>query len=37
MSRIGKSPIPVPSGVDVAVDGRLVRVRGPQQQRGKKK
>ena len=30
MSRIGKSPIPLPSGVEVAVDGRHVRVTGPQ-------
>jgi large subunit ribosomal protein L6 len=29
MSRIGKLPIPVPSGVDVAVDGREVTVQGP--------
>ncbi len=29
MSRIGKLPIPVPSGVEVAVDGREVQVRGP--------
>jgi len=29
MSRIGKSPIPVPSGVDVAIDGRNVTVKGP--------
>ena len=29
MSRIGKKPIPVPSGVKVAVDARLVRVEGP--------
>jgi large subunit ribosomal protein L6 len=29
MSRIGKQPIPVPSGVDVAVDGRSVTVKGP--------
>ncbi|HET9654496.1 MAG TPA: 50S ribosomal protein L6 [Kineosporiaceae bacterium] len=29
MSRIGKLPIPVPSGVDVTVDGRLVTVKGP--------
>ncbi|WP_020575550.1 50S ribosomal protein L6 [Actinopolymorpha alba] len=29
MSRIGKLPIPVPSGVDVAVDGRTVTVKGP--------
>ena len=30
MSRIGKSPIPVPSGVDITLDGRVVRVKGPQ-------
>jgi large subunit ribosomal protein L6 len=29
MSRIGKLPIPVPSGVDVDVDDRLVTVKGP--------
>jgi large subunit ribosomal protein L6 len=29
MSRIGKLPIPVPSGVDVAIDGRRVTVKGP--------
>jgi large subunit ribosomal protein L6 len=29
MSRIGKLPIPVPSGVEVALDGRTVRVKGP--------
>jgi large subunit ribosomal protein L6 len=29
MSRIGKSPIPVPSGVDIAIDGRTVTVKGP--------
>ena len=29
MSRIGKQPIPVPSGVDIAVDGRSVTVKGP--------
>jgi large subunit ribosomal protein L6 len=29
MSRIGKLPIPVPSGVKVAVDGRTIRVTGP--------
>jgi large subunit ribosomal protein L6 len=29
MSRIGKRPIPVPSGVDVQVDGNTVRVKGP--------
>ena len=29
MSRIGKQPIPIPSGVDVSVDGTVVRVKGP--------
>jgi large subunit ribosomal protein L6 len=29
MSRVGKSPIPVPSGVDVSVAGRHITVRGP--------
>jgi large subunit ribosomal protein L6 len=29
MSRIGKQPIPVPSGVTVAVEPELVRVNGP--------
>ena len=29
MSRIGKLPIPVPSGVDVSIDGRDVTVKGP--------
>jgi large subunit ribosomal protein L6 len=29
MSRIGKLPIPVPSGVDVALDERVVTVKGP--------
>jgi large subunit ribosomal protein L6 len=29
MSRIGKSPIPVPSGVDVSVSGNHVSVNGP--------
>lgn len=29
MSRIGKQPIPIPSGVDVAIDGTVVRVQGP--------
>ena len=29
MSRIGKLPIPVPSGVDVQVDSTLVTVKGP--------
>jgi large subunit ribosomal protein L6 len=29
MSRIGRLPIPVPSGVDVLVDAQLVTVKGP--------
>jgi large subunit ribosomal protein L6 len=29
MSRIGKLPVPVPSGVDVALDDRVVTVKGP--------
>ena len=29
MSRIGKLPITVPSGVDVQIDGRTVTVKGP--------
>ncbi len=29
MSRIGKAPIPVPAGVDVAIAGRTVTVTGP--------
>ena len=29
MSRIGKKPIPVPSGVTVAIDGQTVKVKGP--------
>jgi large subunit ribosomal protein L6 len=29
MSRIGKNPVPVPSGVDVTIDGRTVTVKGP--------
>jgi len=29
MSRIGRLPIPVPDGVDVSIDGRLVTVTGP--------
>jgi large subunit ribosomal protein L6 len=32
MSRIGKRPIPVPGGVDVAIDGTTVRVKGPRGQ-----
>lgn len=29
MSRIGKKPIPVPSGVTVTLDGQTVKVKGP--------
>ena len=29
MSRIGRLPIPVPTGVDVAIDGQTVSVKGP--------
>src|SRR6195952_2561916 len=29
MSRIGRLPVPVPSGVDVAIEGQLVTVKGP--------
>ncbi|PJE51369.1 MAG: 50S ribosomal protein L6 [Candidatus Yanofskybacteria bacterium CG10_big_fil_rev_8_21_14_0_10_36_16] len=29
MSRIGKKPIEIPSGVEVVIDGSLVRVKGP--------
>ena len=29
MSRIGKAPIPVPSGVDVAISGAHISVKGP--------
>src|SRR5690348_8041979 len=29
MSRVGKMPIPVPSGVDVTIDGQHVTVKGP--------
>ena len=29
MSRVGKSPIPVPPGVEVAIDGHRVEVTGP--------
>ena len=32
MSRIGRLPIPVPSGVDVAIDGQAVSVKGPKGQ-----
>jgi len=29
MSRVGKAPITVPSGVEVSIDGRRVVVSGP--------
>ncbi len=29
MSRIGRSPVPVPAGVEVTLDGQLVQVKGP--------
>ncbi|MBO3088475.1 50S ribosomal protein L6 [Cellulomonas dongxiuzhuiae] len=29
MSRIGRIPVPVPAGVDVAIDDRVVTVKGP--------
>jgi large subunit ribosomal protein L6 len=29
MSRIGKLPVPVPSGVDVSIDGQAITVKGP--------
>jgi large subunit ribosomal protein L6 len=29
MSRIGRMAIPIPSGVDVTLDGRMLRVKGP--------
>ena len=32
MSRIGRKPIPVPTGVDVTIDGRTVTVKGPKGQ-----
>ncbi|MFN2388923.1 MAG: 50S ribosomal protein L6 [Actinomycetota bacterium] len=32
MSRVGQSPIPIPSGVEVTIDGRSVRVKGPRGQ-----
>jgi len=29
MSRIGKQPVPVPSGVEISIDGPVVTVKGP--------
>ena len=34
MSRIGRKPITIPSGVDVRVDGNTVSVKGPLGQAG---
>jgi large subunit ribosomal protein L6 len=32
MSRIGRRPIPVPTGVDITIDGQTVQVKGPKGQ-----
>jgi large subunit ribosomal protein L6 len=32
MSRIGRKPIPVPNGVEVAIDGQTVTIKGPKGQ-----
>ena len=32
MSRIGRSPIPIPSGVDITISGQHVTVKGPKGQ-----
>jgi large subunit ribosomal protein L6 len=32
MSRIGRLPVPVPTGVDVSIDGQAVNVKGPKGQ-----
>ena len=29
MSRIGKSPVTIPSGIEVKVDGNVITVKGP--------
>jgi large subunit ribosomal protein L6 len=29
MSRIGKQPIPVPAGVEIKIEGNMIRVKGP--------
>ena len=29
MSRIGRLPVPVPAGVDIAIEGQTVKVKGP--------
>jgi large subunit ribosomal protein L6 len=36
MSRVGKRPIPIPSGVDVVVNGDVVSVKGPKGELSKK-
>ena len=36
MSRIGKQPIPLPSGVDVFIEPELVRVKGPRGELGER-
>ena len=32
MSRVGQAPIPIPSGVDITIEGRAIRVKGPRGQ-----
>ena len=32
MSRVGQTPIPIPSGVDITIEGRAIRVKGPRGQ-----
>ena len=29
MSRVGKKPVPIPSGVSATVEGHVVKVKGP--------
>ena len=29
MSRIGMKPVPIPKGVEVKIDGNVVKVKGP--------
>jgi large subunit ribosomal protein L6 len=29
MSRIGRKPIPVPAGVEITIDGQIVKIKGP--------
>lgn len=35
MSRVGKTPVPVPSGVSVDIDGNSVKVKGPKGELGR--